>query len=465
VLAAAALAGCTTASFNWTGQGPVSNPADSPGSTAGPVVSATPAGRLPPESVPPYFLELAGPAGTAAPAGPPQPLDVTIRASFTGRAMAVVRPPGNPGTFTFVTASTSDGRAFLVGAQPWDPDRFGTDDSAAPVSFYLLRFDPASRRAQLTPLPVPAASLAGGAFISAALSPDGTRLAVAGAGHVNVLDVHVYPVPAGGRGQAWTVTGRITSDIAGARLSWSANDRVLAVGLAFGTVRLLDTAVPPGRAAAIEDITLGVKDGYQCYDPVLMTSDGSSLVCGVAADYFYRETVGSTPRRGGFAVYGIRTGDLTAVLGAEGTGQPANGRTPTLIWASPRGTILIGQPLLGKVSLFSNGHYQPIAWTGVQEAVQPVSPIAPGLPGGVLRPLHAGINEHSPEQVWAISRTREWAVPAANRSASSGQAGRIRQRQLSFCQAALGLLPGSKPAARWAARAAASKAPTRLTME
>jgi hypothetical protein len=231
---------------------------------------------------------------------------------------------------------------------------------------------------------VPAASLAEGAtLLSAALSPDGTRLAVAEAGNGNVLDVHAYPVPAGGRGQAWTVTGRIASDIAGARLSWSASDRVLAVGLAFGTVRLLDTAVPPGRAAAVEDITLGVKDGYQCYGPVLMTSDGSSLVCGVAADYFYREAGGSIPGRGGFAVYDIRTGDLTAVLGAKGGGQSAGGRTPALIWASPRGTILIGQPLVGKVSLLSNGHYQPIAWTGVQEAVRPVSPMAPGLPGGV----------------------------------------------------------------------------------
>jgi hypothetical protein len=390
VLAATVLAGllssCT--SFNWMGAGPVSNPPDGPGTTAGPVVSAMLAGRVPPESVPPYFLELTGPAGTAVPAGLSQRLDVTVRASFTGQALALVRPPGNPGTFTFVTASTGDGRAFLVGAQPWDPARFGADDSDAPVSFYLLRFDPASGRARLTPLPVPAASLAEGATLfSAALSPDGARLAVAEAGNGNVLDVHVYPVPAGGRGQAWTVTGRIASDIAGARLSWSANDRVLAVGLAFGTVRLLDTAVPPGRAGATEDITLGVKDGYQCYYPVLMTSDGRSLVCGVAADYYYREAGGSIPGRGGFAVYDIRTGDLTAVLGAEGTGQPAGRRTPALIWASPRGTILIGQPLLGKVSLFSNGHYQPIAWTGVQEAVQPVvSPMAPGLPGGVLRP-------------------------------------------------------------------------------
>ena len=46
-----------------------------------------------------------------------------------------------------------------------------------------------------------------------------------------------------------------------------------------------------------------------------------------------------------------------------------------MIWASPRGTILIGQRLLGQVSVFSNGHYQPIAWTGIQEAGQTGSPV------------------------------------------------------------------------------------------
>lgn len=147
VLAATALAGllssCTAATFNWTGAGPVSNPPDSPGSTAGPVVSATRGGRVPPESVPPYFLELTGPAGTAAPAGLPAaagrhgPRQLHWAGPSGG-------PPGNPGRFTFVTAGTSDGRTFLVGAQPWDPARFGTDDSNAPVSFYLLRFDPAA---------------------------------------------------------------------------------------------------------------------------------------------------------------------------------------------------------------------------------------------------------------------------------------------------------------------------------
>jgi len=397
-LAVAALAGLLsgcTPGFNYLGQGPVGNPPDGPGSTAGRVVSAAPAGRLPPESVPPYFLAFTGPAGPANPA--PQQPDITVRASFTGQVLATVSAPGNPGTFTFASAGTSDGRTFLVGAQPWAPvPSFSSPmpavtSSPTPrpspagtityqsVSFYLLRFDPASRHAQLTPVPVPAAGAP--VLVSAALSPDGTRLAVAEAGPGNVLDVHAYPLPAGGPGQAWTVAGRIASDVWGASLSWSANDRVLAVGLAFGTVRLLDTAVPPGRAAATEDITLGVKDGYQCYYPVLMTSDGSSLVCGVAADYYYREAGGSIPGRGGFAVYDIRTGDLTAVLGTEDSGQPALRRTPALIWASPRGTILIGRPLRGQVSLFGNGHYQPIAWTGVQLPNPAAQPASDGLPG------------------------------------------------------------------------------------
>jgi hypothetical protein len=71
------------------------------------------------------------------------------------------------------------------------------------------------------------------------------------------------------------------------------------------------------------------------------------------------------PGRGGFAVYDIRTGDLTAVLGAEGSGQPAGGQgTPTVLWASPRGTILIGWRLRGSLSLLAHGRYQPIAWGG-----------------------------------------------------------------------------------------------------
>jgi hypothetical protein len=370
-LAVATLAGLLGACSPFGGQVP--NPPDSPGSTTGPQVSATSAARLPPESVPPYVLALTSPAGSA------KSLDIAVRASMTGQVLAVVRPPGDPGTFTFVSDSAGDGRTFLVGAQPWKPIGLSGDDSFEPVSFYLLRFDPASGRTSLTALPVPAASIFQNntTLVSAVLSPDGSRLAVAGVEPGGrVVDVHVYPLPAGGAGQTWTVTGTAAGDVWGTRLSWSANDRVLAVGLAFGTVRLLDTAVPPGRAAAVEDITLGVKDGYRCFGPVLMTSDGRTLVCGVSANHFRGEGTAMGPGRGGFAVYDIRTGDLTAVLGTEGSGKPAPGnQVPAAAWVSPRGTLLIGQPLLGRLgmSILRDGHYQPVAWTSRIRVADPTS--------------------------------------------------------------------------------------------
>jgi hypothetical protein len=59
-------------------------------------------------------------------------------------------------------------------------------------------------------------------------------------------------------------------------------------------------------------------------------------------------------RRGGFAAYDIRTGDLTAVLGAEGSGQPARGQgNPAVLQPSPRGTILVGWRLRGSLSLLA----------------------------------------------------------------------------------------------------------------
>lgn len=82
---------------------------------------------------------------------------------------------------------------FLVGAKPWNPIGPGGDNSYEPISFYLLRFDPASRRTSLTQVPVATASLAGPILVSAELSPDGTRLAVAEVEHAGrVVDVHVY---------------------------------------------------------------------------------------------------------------------------------------------------------------------------------------------------------------------------------------------------------------------------------
>jgi hypothetical protein len=349
----------------WLGNGNV------PGSVTGKVVTAGAATRLPPDAVPPYFIALTATGGGLL--ARDYPKDITVRGTRSGQVLALVRPPEDPGTFTFVSSSTSDDRTFLVGAQPWKPfvnGRSPPDDTGQPVSFYLLRFDPASRRTSLVPLAVPTETQT--RFLSASLSPDGTQLAVADLLTDNrTLAVHVYPIPAGGPGRTWTTTTPPNGAAWGTTLSWSANDRVVAVGQGNGTLWLLDTTAPTGDlVAASEAITLatgmGPADpGLQCsLSPIVLTSDGSKLACAVAADFAHIEGGGGLgPGRGGFAFYSPATGDMTAVADVEGQGQPTAGNdTPQLVWVSPRGAIVIGTTLRGPLSIISDSRPQPLRW-------------------------------------------------------------------------------------------------------
>jgi hypothetical protein len=62
---------------------------------------------------------------------------------------------------------------WVAGAQPWHPVR--DDNRAQPVTLFDVTFNPATRRVEITKLPVPA--IPGTDLVTVALSPDGTRLA------------------------------------------------------------------------------------------------------------------------------------------------------------------------------------------------------------------------------------------------------------------------------------------------
>jgi hypothetical protein len=344
---------------------------NAPASVTGKVVAATSAARLPPDSVPPYYITIPATA-------PGEPVSsLTVRSTRTGLVLATVHPPEDPGTFTFVSSSTSDDRTFLVGAQRWSPMTFVTppDDSHQPILFYLLRFDPASRRTSLVPLPVPPQhERAPSIFLTASLSPDGTQLAVADVKPGGrALAVHVYPIPAGGAGRTWTTITEPNGNVWDTHLSWSANDRVVAVGQAYGTLWLLDTTAPAGDlVAASEAITLAVGMGDQypglgcTLFPIVLTSDGSKLVCAVDADY---DRASGRFRRGGFAFYSPVTGDMTGVAAMERSGPQAAGSGGLgFFWVSPRGTIIIGSPLNGPVSVITAGGAHPIPWSAAIQA-------------------------------------------------------------------------------------------------
>jgi hypothetical protein len=288
--------------------------------------------------------------------------------------LATVRPPFADGSFLVADGAdiARDAEA-VVAAQPWKPVLYAPADASheefQPVYLYRLRFTPATRRTQLTLIQLPAFSVAEGTptLLDAKLSPDGDRLAVAiGEPGGRAEEVRVYPLADGGAARSWRVTSRIASDVWGTSLSWSGNDHVLAVGLAFGTVQLID-ATAPGTGS--ERIILGVRDNYECDQPVLLTSDGTKFACGAGADYVSYEADASGPRRAAFAEYSTVTGDLTTLLGVQRSVGSGPLGTPQLLWVSPRGTILVGQPPRGTASVLAGGRYEPLPWDPYQVRV------------------------------------------------------------------------------------------------
>ena len=150
--AAAAVAAVVIASLTLTRSVPAT-----PGGGA-----ASPARSAALSSVPPYYVALTSAA---------TPTQAVIRATATGAVVATVRPPKPYGTFNFVSGAADD-RTFILAAQRWWPPGSGPRgllaeqrDNVTPIVFFRLRYDPATRRAQLTllhlPQKVPAAILSG----------------------------------------------------------------------------------------------------------------------------------------------------------------------------------------------------------------------------------------------------------------------------------------------------------------
>ena len=94
--------------------------------------------------------------------------------------LATITAPAPFGTFSAV-AGAANGRTFVLAAQPWQPQSnsaYVDNNSAAPVRFFLLTIGADGSVSGLKPLPQ--TDVTGPEQEqSAALSPDGTMLAVA----------------------------------------------------------------------------------------------------------------------------------------------------------------------------------------------------------------------------------------------------------------------------------------------
>jgi hypothetical protein len=145
-----------------------------------------------------------------------------IRDTITGQTLATIRPPKPYITFAGVYGAADD-RTFVLAAQSTVA---GSQTSRE--KFFYTRFNPAGKAVTLTPLALPGLPVSN-SFAAAALSPDGTRLAVESQN--GPTQITVYSLPSGAA-RTWTAYGS-SPQAAGSdpvdMLSWSSTG-ILAFG-------------------------------------------------------------------------------------------------------------------------------------------------------------------------------------------------------------------------------------------
>jgi hypothetical protein len=357
------------------------------GAAPGPSTGPKPASS---GTVPAYYATL---TGTRYP-WYDNPEDITIRSTYSGQVLATLTPgSAGFGTFGLVAAGAADDE-FVVGAQPWDPvsDAAYTDnDNAAPMTFLLLRFDPATRQVNFTRLPGPA--VPAGDIEGVALSPDGTRLAVAAQVSSIDIELDVYSV-ATGAVRTWSMTGPRAAGASfgdgGASgpdaLSWRPGGHTLAFdwtgpvpggSSSSAGLRLLDTSQPGGSlladSHAVFTLSRASDGGFYCTDVLVLSPDGTTVSCAGSDSPNVR--TGTPVRRPippngtqvtvspgsvtyGFGEFSVATGKLVTVL--DPTVDPsAAAVSQQLYWTD--GSALIGT-LDGPVFVFAGGQARTIPW-------------------------------------------------------------------------------------------------------
>jgi hypothetical protein len=276
---------------------------------------------------------------------------VKLRATATGKLLATLSPrPYND--FGMLTADAS-GRTFVFSAQRhWhrgvpvmalEPKR----DEQTPEKFLTVHISPAGgmRRSWLT-LPEP---LRPAQHPTIALSPDGTRLAVAFGGRGETATVQVIRLATGQVRQWSWPRCPWTPQLAG-QGAWTANGRELAFNqqtyaetdsrYATSRLRVLDTTAPGTSLTASRLLVLRAPAGDSVTGVPFLTPDGTKLIGAVAREKARK------PWPGELAVYSAQTGALLRTQGSfvwPWKIPPGKGGDPrqTVAWSNRTGSQLI----------------------------------------------------------------------------------------------------------------------------
>jgi hypothetical protein len=325
-----------------------------------------------------------------------------VRATATGSAMETVAAAADR-TVVAVTAAAND-RTFILDEQPWVSASPNANQSFEPRSFVKLSLGPDGRVLSLAALSlsVPAGQLMTGF----ALSPDGTKLAIAVQPDNNkrqpdLTEVKVVTLATGAT-LTWTANGTLGFGPDDARsLSWTDSGRTLAfdwaadgAGIHTGVWLLnLDTGggslladsreavtlvnqaslgpVPLPSSTTVPVIRPPSTAGGQpvtpptCQEDSIITPDGSTIVCGAITAL--NETVpanGTGLQRGAeteYFEYSVASGKVARVLG-DWTFGSVGALSVEVLWSNASGSVLIGviPDSGGRVGVISGNEFTPL---------------------------------------------------------------------------------------------------------
>jgi hypothetical protein len=374
-------------------------------------VTPAASGPVTPSGIPRYYIAASGPQRAH---GDLRPVDALVMDSQTGSVLATVRPPAGYSSFALFGGGAASGGEFVVGAQKgWhpvlDPD-FGyyTSNHRQPVTFFILRFSPATGQVTLQKMPdlhvgliprfvygvgesqVTVQQVNAFGVRGFALSPDGTRLAVMTSGWTpdgtsQVTTVNVLPVTAGAVARSWQLTvnhkttrASIYEISGGLDLSWSCDGRFLATSSTVEITRvlMLDTTLPGGSLLAdsrvftlSQQVPAGVAgnrlaSGFN----LMLTGDGTQIAsCALIQDFDLANAPWSpdfNPRTyknpvalaTGIATFSTASGNLVSLAAVtpyrtySSCHTSGIGAIQGIEWASPSGDVFVASQGNGKAT-------------------------------------------------------------------------------------------------------------------
>jgi hypothetical protein len=356
--------------------------------------------------VPPPSVSSASPDGGptyATAAGLPEYYVAWMRAdtpylivgeTLTGQVRATVKAPANVRLDAVYGAADSDSTFVVTGQLVHGPDS-GT-------VWYLLRIAPGSRDpARLTPLRIPGEPNP----VGAALSPDGTEVAVALPGSPATL--RVYSAATGALLRSWSTTA--AGEIAAAKvppgswqftamaLRWSADGSELAFAWNASAIRVLDASAPDGdligssKLLAAIGKTYFTEGSFSCAAAQgwQLVAGAAGILCAGGADEQDMQACpspsGSTctyvPRTPiGFfrqAPFGQGGTEQELLDGKSGCTSPRPVNGAYLGWANADGSVIIGSEVCDGQSRFG-------IFRGSRFTALPALPVSVPVPAGVL---------------------------------------------------------------------------------